>query len=67
MLIYSSKQMVLIYADISLLRQIDTYFIHTYTYVVYIWKFFRGGGNHFIVKRCVIMLQNESFEFQINK
>ncbi len=44
MLIYSSKQMVLIYADISLLRQIDTYFIHTYTYVVYIWIFFSGGG-----------------------
>ncbi len=29
--------------------------------------FFGGGGNHFIVKRCVIILQNESFEFQINK
>ncbi len=44
MLMYSSKQMVLIYADISLLRQIDTYVIHTYTYVVYIWIFFSGGG-----------------------
>ncbi len=43
MLIYSSRQMVLINFDILLLRQIDTRYTYI-TYVVYIWIFFSGGG-----------------------